>query len=176
MARFREYSLGRQLALQFLYGLDFSDLDWRLALPEFWKMDPVAVSLGWAGNAERKAVPETAEEAAAFANARAFAETLIEGTCAARQELESLLTGALDNWRPERVGRIEWVILRMALYELQYCPEHPDAVVISEANRLATLFGDDESPRFISGVLNRFLGNKRGEQEEFSSPPKEPPE
>jgi len=24
--------------------------------------------------------------------------------------------------------------------------------------------------------LNRFLGNKREEQEEFSSPPKEPPE
>lgn len=176
MGRFREYSLGRQLALQFLYGLDFNDLDWRLVLPEFWNMDPVSVSLGLAGNAERKGAPETAEEAAAFAKARAFAETLIEGTCAARQELESLLTQALDNWRPERVGRIEWVILRMALYELQYCPEHPDAVVIAEANRLATLFGDDESPRFVSGVLNRFLSNKCEEQEEPSSPSGEPPE
>lgn len=157
MARFPEYRLGRQLALQFLYGLEFSELDWRTILPEFWQMDPVALSRESEATEEENeadAAPVTERQ---LANARAFAEKLIEGVCEHRAELEALITRAVDKWRPDRVGRIEWVILRMALYEMYHCPESPDVVVISEANRLATLFGDAETPRFVCGVLNRLL-------------------
>lgn len=174
MDRFREHRLGRQLALQFLYGLDFNELEWRLALPEFWAMDPVSLSLDLSGDLKENGANQ--DDDAGLATARAFAETLIEGICATRNELDALLAEALDNWRPERVGRVEWVILRMSLYELQHCPENPEAVIIHEANRLATLFGNEESPRFVSGVLNRFLENKESRQENPSCPATESPE
>ena len=156
MARFAEYRLGRQLALQFLYSLEFSELSWRTALPEFWNLDPVGLSLEYGADDETCEMPAPPDERE-LAEARAFAERLIEGVCSHRAELERLITSAFDNWKPERVGRIEWVILRMALYEMHHCPDSPKVVVISEANRLATLFGDVEAPRFISGVLNRLL-------------------
>lgn len=160
MAPFAEYRLGRQLALQFLYSLEFSEMNWRLMLPEFWRLDPVGLSLEYGADDDSRETPEPQDEKQ-FAAARAFAERLIEGVCGHRESLDALITSAFDNWKPERVGRIEWVILRMALYEMHHCPESPKVVVISEANRLATLFGDAESPRFISGVLNRLLDAER---------------
>lgn len=156
MAPFAEYRLGRQLALQFLYSLEFSEMNWRLVLPEFWRLDPVGVSLEYGADDDARETPQPQDEEQ-FAEARSFAEKLIEGVCGHRESLDALITSAFDNWKPERVGRIEWVILRMALYEMHYCPESPKVVVIAESNRLATLFGDAESPRFISGVLNRLM-------------------
>jgi transcription antitermination protein NusB len=157
VARFTEYRLGRQLALQFLFSLEFQDLNWRLALPEFWNMDPMAASRASLGRDEVFAAPQERIRANQVEEARRFAEFLIEGVCTTRAELDTLITSALDNWKPERVGKIEWAIMRLALYEMLYSKDCPDTVVISEAVRIATLFGDTESPRFVNGLLNRFL-------------------
>ena len=159
MARFPEYRLGRQLALQFLYSLEFSELGWRAALPEFWNLDPVGLSLEYGADDDMRNAGAPGRRQIAEACVRG---KLIEGVCSHRAS-ERLITSAFDNWKPERVG-VSSGHLRMALYEMHHCPESPKVVVISEANRLATLFGDVEAPRFISGVLNRLLdaGKKPG--------------
>lgn len=160
MARFTENRLGRQLAFQFLFGLEFTRLDLQQALPEFWLMEPAALTRNSLEQDESFAVQQEKITNAQFNRARLFAEPLISGVCEQRAALDVLIGNALDNWKPERVGRIEWVILRLALYEMTCCPQSPDTVVISEAIRLATMFGDPESSRFINGLLNKFQEQK----------------
>jgi N utilization substance protein B len=157
VTRIHEYRLGRQLTLQFLYSLEFNDLDWQFALPEFWKMNPVALSCGYFGMNEQHELAEANDKDPAFQRVRAFVEQRVTGICEAKEELEKILGELLDNWRPERVGRVEWTISKIALYELRCCSDCPEAIVFSEANRLAALFCDDNSARFITGLLNRIV-------------------
>ena len=69
--------------------------------------------------------------------------------------MDARITPLLTNWKPERVGRTEWVITRLSLYELLHATRTPDTVVIAEAVQLANSFGDAESPRFVNGLLNQ---------------------
>ncbi|MHC4639566.1 MAG: transcription antitermination protein NusB, partial [Planctomycetota bacterium] len=45
-------------------------------------------------------------------------------------------------------------ILRLAVYQLKFCPDIPPRVVINEAIELAKRFGSDKSPSFVNGVLD----------------------
>lgn len=122
---------GRGRALEFLYGLSFTRADWRSALDDFW---------------------------ATFLTkdaARAYAEMLIEGVSEHREDLDAAIDGALRGWSPERVGRIERAILRIALFEIWFRPDVPARVAINEAIELAKAYGSDESPGFVNAVLDR---------------------
>jgi N utilization substance protein B len=44
-------------------------------------------------------------------------------------------------------------ILRLAIYEIVFRDDVPVPVSVNEAVELAKLFGDEDSPRFINGVL-----------------------
>jgi N utilization substance protein B len=44
-------------------------------------------------------------------------------------------------------------ILRLAVYEIAFMEEIPNAVSINEAIELAKVYGDDDSPAFINGLL-----------------------
>lgn len=122
----------RERAVQFLFGLDFTQYDWHTAIEDFWT-----------GNPTRSSVKE-------------YAETLIEGVITHREELDRSIAEALQNWSPERVGRIERNVLRVALYEMRYREDVPRSVAISEAIEVAKRFGADDAPRFVNGVLDRF--------------------
>jgi len=52
-------------------------------------------------------------------------------------------------------------ILRMAAYELLWQPDVPPKAVINEAIEIAKKFGTSESSRFINGVLDRILRERR---------------
>lgn len=59
------------------------------------------------------------------------------------------------NWRLDRMARVDRNVLRMGVYELQYCADIPRKVTINEAIELAKKFGNEESPAFINGLLDR---------------------
>ncbi|HOD49501.1 MAG TPA: transcription antitermination factor NusB [Candidatus Hydrogenedentes bacterium] len=125
---------GRECAVQFLYGLDFTEYDWETAIDDFWATSPVRPA------------------------AKAYAERLVKGIMQHRDALDAAITGVLANWRPERVGRVEHNILRVALFELRYADDVPEKVAINEAIEIAKRFGNDEAPRFVNGVLDRLKG------------------
>ena len=132
----------RECAVQFLYGLDFTEYDWESALDDFW--------------ASMTGAPDDC--AAVGSEARAYAAKLIEGIMQHRAALDTEITGALANWAPERVGRIERNILRVALFELRHASDVPQKAVINEAIEIAKRFGNNEAPRFINGGLDRLKG------------------
>lgn len=121
----------RECAVQFLYGLELTRYDWHEAIANYWRMNPA-----------RPAV-------------KRYTETVVEGIHRHREELDAAVASVLENWSPERVGKIERSILRLALYEMRYAEDVPVAVAINEAIELAKQYGDGEAPRFVNGVLDR---------------------
>jgi transcription antitermination protein NusB len=165
---FSDRRLGRRLALQYLFSLDYTGYDWQAGLASFWEMDPVRVSReSFEEGEEPLFEADTAN--VSKAKARAYAERLIDGACSNAAEISERIAAALDNWSPDRVGRVEWAVLRVAMSELLYGGGIPAAVVISEAVNLAKEFGAEDAPRFVNGVLDRM--RKMLEEEDFFSPP-----
>ncbi len=78
-------------------------------------------------------------------------------------EIDGAILGAMENWRLERLSRIDRSILRLATGELLYHADVPGPVAIQEAIRLAGQYGGDESPRFVNGVLDAIFRRYRAE-------------
>lgn len=85
--------------------------------------------------------------------ARAFAEELVRGVAARREELDARIAEHARNWRLERMAAVDRNVLRLATFELLHT-DTPDRVVIDEAIELARDFGGDRSPSFVNGVLD----------------------
>lgn len=85
-----------------------------------------------------------------------YALRLIEGAEAHRVEIDALLAQTSENWSVARMPVVDRCILRLAVFEMCYVDEVPVSVSINEAVELAKGFGgEDESPRFVNGVLGR---------------------
>jgi transcription antitermination protein NusB len=69
-------------------------------------------------------------------------------------EIDEALRRALDNWRLDRLSKIDRAVLRIAATEMLYVDGIPPKVSIQEAIRLAEAYGGEESPRFVNGVLD----------------------
>jgi N utilization substance protein B len=57
-------------------------------------------------------------------------------------------------WDLSRLSFVDKNILRLAVYQLRFCPDIPPKVVINEALELAKKFGSAKSSAFVNGVLD----------------------
>jgi len=85
---------------------------------------------------------------------RAFVRELVLGTLDHAEHSDETVTPLLQDWTLDRIPTVDRLILRMAVYEMQHCPETPRAVVINEAIELAKKFSTEDSGRFVNGVLS----------------------
>ena len=85
-----------------------------------------------------------------------YAVRLIDGVDEKMLALNARLASTSENWKLDRMPVVDRCILRLAAYEMLYVDEVPVSVAINEAVELAKGFGgEDESPRFVNGVLGR---------------------
>lgn len=85
-----------------------------------------------------------------------YALGLIRGVEANQAVIDERLEGASENWALSRMPIVDRSILRLAVYEMFHCDDVPVSVSINEAVELAKGFGgEDDSPRFVNGVLGR---------------------
>ncbi len=87
--------------------------------------------------------------------AKEFARQLVGGAIHQRAELDRLIDRAVANWKIERLAKVDFLILRLAAYELVFCPDIPTAVSLDEAIEIAKRFGSADSASFINGVLDQ---------------------
>ncbi len=120
----------REIALQVLYELDVLNIDIQEAISLFWN---------------NFHAPE---------DSRKFSTLLIEGAWTNREHIDSLITGCSENWSLVRMSRVDRNILRMAVYELVFCPDIPPKVTLNEAIDLGKLYGSENSGSFINGILD----------------------
>lgn len=85
-----------------------------------------------------------------------YAEALIRGVSEHCESLDAHLIETSENWSLARMPIVDRSLLRLATYEMIYVDDVPISVAINEAVELAKDFGgEDESPRFVNGVLGR---------------------
>jgi len=126
----------RERALQFLFGIEFTKYQWEPVIDAFWKTNP-----------SRPGV-------------KRYARWLIQGVMENLGALDADIERTVDNWSPERIGRVERNVLRIALYEMRHAADVPSSVAINEAIEIVKRFGADDAPRFINGVLDRLKENE----------------
>jgi N utilization substance protein B len=79
-------------------------------------------------------------------------------------EIDSKLITEMQKWNLKRVGIVERNLLRLATFEVLY-DEIPSAVAINEAVELAKIYGGDQAPGFINGVLSRIVKTKENTEQ-----------
>jgi N utilization substance protein B len=82
---------------------------------------------------------------------------LIEGVAAHRDAIDQMLSDYSEGWTLDRMPGVDRAVLRVALYELLWAEDVPDAVAIDEAVELAKALSTDDSPKFVNGILGRVL-------------------
>lgn len=77
-----------------------------------------------------------------------------------RHELDNRILQYATKHTIENFNKIDLAILRQALYELLYT-DTPPAVVIDEAVEISKLYGGEETPSFVHGVLGNIVDDMR---------------
>jgi len=73
-------------------------------------------------------------------------------------EIDRTIENAASGWKFNRIGKIELMVLRIALYEIKYDDTVPNKVAINEAVELSKIYGsDDMSYGFVNGVLGKVV-------------------
>jgi len=85
---------------------------------------------------------------------------LVRGVTEHRARLDSLLSTYSEGWSLERMPAVDRNVLRIALFEILYVDDVPDAVAVTEAVNLVRDLSTDESPSFVNGVLGTIVRNK----------------
>lgn len=83
-------------------------------------------------------------------------------------QIDQIIEQASINWDLARISLVDSSNLRLAVYQLVYCPDIPAKVVINEAIELAKLFSTAEAPRFVNGILDVILGKLKSKPPEQS--------
>jgi N utilization substance protein B len=120
----------REWAVQFLFHRDFNRGDLESALADFWL--------------ERKPT----------AKPKAFAEELIRGVEAHRDELDERIKKYAEHWDLKRMGAVDRNAMRVALFEMMFRLDVPPVVSINEAVEIAKALSGRESGKFVNGILD----------------------
>lgn len=86
---------------------------------------------------------------------RDFFEKLVTGVLKNWDIINSLIERFSSNWKISRMAVVDRNIMRIAIYEMMFCPEIPLKVSINEAIDIGKKFGTEESGAFINGILDR---------------------
>jgi N utilization substance protein B len=93
---------------------------------------------------------------------RPFFLRLVQGVWEHQAEIDLLIQKHSENWRLERMSRVDCNILRIAVFELVHCPDVPPRAAINEAIDLGKHFSTEESGAFINGILDSIFITRYG--------------
>ena len=85
-----------------------------------------------------------------------FADTILQGVRQYRDSIDEKLEATTENWRLERMAPTDRNVMRIAAWEILYS-ETPPRVAINEAIELSKRYGDENSSRFVNGVLDKLM-------------------
>jgi len=92
-----------------------------------------------------------------------FIRQLVAGVTAHAADLDATLQPVAPEWPIDQIARMDRLVLRIGLYELENEADVPPKVVINEAVELAKAFGGENSSKFINGVLGTLLKQRETE-------------
>jgi len=82
-----------------------------------------------------------------------FILSVVRGVLENLSKIDELINKYSDDWSVNRMASTDRNILRLAIYEILYCQDIPVSVSINEAVEIAKKYGDEQSYKFINGLL-----------------------
>ena len=80
---------------------------------------------------------------------------LLRGVTEAKPQIDALIEQTSASWKITRMPLIDLNIMRIAIYEMRFAnPPVPFKVCINEAVEIAKIYGTEDSPAFINGILD----------------------
>ena len=72
-------------------------------------------------------------------------------------ELKNDIARASKSFSVDRIFKVDFALLLLALYEIKYMPEIPNAVSVNEVLNLSKIYSTDKSFSYINGILANFV-------------------
>ena len=127
----------RIIALQILYSLDVKDkFNYDSAIVEIEKI-------------------KSNDESVQLEDVEYYFHELIRGVIDNKEQLDQKVDKLAINWDLDRIALVDLNILRIALFEI--INGMPVGVAIYEAVELAKEYGNENSPKFINGILGESI-------------------
>ena len=82
---------------------------------------------------------------------------ILSGIIEHLDEIDGSINAHSRSWKTSRMPKVDLAIMRLALVEIKYGDDVPEAVAISEAIKLAKKYSTEQSSRFIHGVLGAIV-------------------
>ena len=132
----------RVMAVQALFPLDFNeDLSRKDAIEQAIELEHGEMI----DEEQEKFIPE-------------YLDILVTGVCEHKVELYQLIeTHLKKGWHLSRLSKMDVIVLKIALFEMMYIEEVPGKVAVNEAIELTKTFSDDQSRKFVNGILSNIL-------------------
>jgi len=128
----RKRTQAREYALQILYQLEMKPEPIEDALRTFWE-----------------------EHQILHDEVRDFTADLVRGSLEHVEEIDVIIRKATQNWEIRRMAVVDRNIMRFAVYELLFVKDIPPKVTINEAVNIAKKFSQQDSGKFVNGVLDK---------------------
>ena len=97
---------------------------------------------------------------------REFVYQEFSGAAQNVSRIDEYIAAFADKWALDRLARVDLAIMRLAVYEILYQAGIPVRVSINEAVELTKLYGTDDSPGFVNGILGRIAAKIDQDQDQ----------
>ena len=88
---------------------------------------------------------------------RQYITRLVTGVYAHGPELDEYISKYAIGWKFSRLNRVAVAIMRVAMYEILYMQDIPNAAAINEAVELVKHYEVPEVAAFVNGILGSFV-------------------
>ena len=72
-------------------------------------------------------------------------------------ENEKLIDTLTENWELERIAKMDILLMKMAITELQIFPSIPTKVTLNEYIEISKFYSTPKSNGFINGILDKAI-------------------
>lgn len=90
-----------------------------------------------------------------------FAYELLNQSLAHLDESRQLIEKYAPQWPVDKIAPVDRAVLELAICEMRHSKDVPAVVAVDEAIELAKTFGNENSQKFVNGVLNAVLGQTK---------------
>ena len=136
----------REIAIHLSYELNFSG-----RTPEEL-LDQLLTAEAFAGLAEEEDLYREVPNA----KQAEYIRRLVRGVGEHGAELDGYIEKYAKGWKFSRIPLVASAIMRVAMYEVLYMPDVPNAAAINEAVEIAKKYETPETVKFINGILGSF--------------------
>lgn len=87
-----------------------------------------------------------------------FVKMLLKGTIEKNLESEKLIDELTSNWELDRIAKMDVILMKMAIAELQIFTNIPAKVTLNEYIEISKFYSTPKSNGFINGILDQAIG------------------